>query len=177
MLNLNICSPCNNIRGEAHHKRADERADLLGGPQPPPPLLIQAFLSHTVKVHTGTIICPGGTIGDTHASWNSPHTTPLKPTRTERVCQLTPHVEISIMEMVCISRLEYWIEWTTNGWNHNGWPTDAEHAWKNLNTCTNSCRVLRQTYLGWCTVLQYVTKFANNSFKMLILKWSWKNKT
>lgn len=51
VLNLNICSPCDNIRGEAHHKRADERADLLGGPQPPPPLLIQAFLSHTVKGH------------------------------------------------------------------------------------------------------------------------------
>lgn len=54
LLNLshpNLCSPCNNIRAEADHKRADECADLLGGPQPPPLLLVQAFLAHTVKVH------------------------------------------------------------------------------------------------------------------------------
>lgn len=154
MLHLNIRSPCYNIRGEAHHKRADERADLLCGPQPPPPLLIQAFLTHTVKVHTGTIICPGGTIRDTHASWNSPHTTLPEPTGTERVCQLTPHVEISIMEMVCISRLEYWIEWTTNDWNHKGWLTDTEHAWRALN-CTEFLQSAAPTSLVWCAILQH----------------------
>lgn len=83
VINWNICSPCSNVRGEAHHKRANERADLLGGSQPPPPLLIQAFLPHTVKVHTGTIIWPGGSMGDPHASWNAPHTNLLGPSRTD----------------------------------------------------------------------------------------------
>ena len=46
---VNVCSPCDDIRAEAHHECADERADLLGGPQPPPLLLIQAFLSHAAK--------------------------------------------------------------------------------------------------------------------------------
>lgn len=48
---MNLHSPCGNIRGEAHHKCADEGADLLGGPQPPPLLLIQTFLPHTDKAH------------------------------------------------------------------------------------------------------------------------------
>lgn len=46
---VNVCSPRDDVRAEAHHERADERADLLGGPQPPPLLLIQAFLSHAAK--------------------------------------------------------------------------------------------------------------------------------
>lgn len=82
------CSPCNNVRGEAHHKGADECADLLGGPQPPPPLLIQAFLTHTVKVHTGAIICPGGRMGRvTRIMKRSAHKPPGA--IRDRVCVLT----------------------------------------------------------------------------------------
>lgn len=44
---LSLHSPRCDVRGEADHKRADEGADLLGGPQPPPLLLVQTFLSHT----------------------------------------------------------------------------------------------------------------------------------
>lgn len=50
-MTISICSPGNDIRGETHHERADERGDLFGGPQPPLLLLIQAFLSHTAKAH------------------------------------------------------------------------------------------------------------------------------
>lgn len=42
-------SPCGDVRGKADHKRADEGADLLSGPQPPSLLLVQAFLPHTGK--------------------------------------------------------------------------------------------------------------------------------
>lgn len=44
---LSLHSPRCDVRGEADHKRADEGADLLGGPQPPPLLLVQTFLPHT----------------------------------------------------------------------------------------------------------------------------------
>lgn len=126
MLNLNICSPCNNVRGEAHHKRADECADLLSGPQPPPPLLIQAFLPHTVEVHTGAIICPGGRMGDPHASWNGPHTNLLEPSGTDCVLSCG-NINYGY---VCILRMENWLEQTTNDWNHTGCLPDAEHARK-----------------------------------------------
>lgn len=104
------------------------------------------------------------------------HTTLPEPTGTERVCQLTPHVEISIMEMVCISRLEYWIEWTTNDWNHKGWLTDAEHAWTALN-CTEilqraapnfSCLMYRPSALPLILPLTHSTcKFGLTTRKML----------
>lgn len=48
---INLCSPCKDIRGEAHHKCANECTDFLGGSLPPPLLLIQAFLAHTAKAH------------------------------------------------------------------------------------------------------------------------------
>lgn len=48
---INLCSPRKHIRGEAHHKCANERTDLPGGSLPPPLLLIQAFLAHTAKAH------------------------------------------------------------------------------------------------------------------------------
>lgn len=51
MYMFSLCSPCEDIRGEAHHKCADECTDLLGGSLPPPLLLIQAFLAHTAKAH------------------------------------------------------------------------------------------------------------------------------
>lgn len=57
---MNLHSPCGNIRGEAHHKCADEGADLLGGPQPPPLLLIQTFLPHTDKAHRYHYLPRGG---------------------------------------------------------------------------------------------------------------------
>lgn len=44
---LSLHSPRCDVRGEADHKCADEGADLLGGPQPPPLLLVQTFLPHT----------------------------------------------------------------------------------------------------------------------------------
>lgn len=47
---LNLCSPCNDVRGETHHKCTDECTDLLGGPHSPPLLLVQTFLAHTNKV-------------------------------------------------------------------------------------------------------------------------------
>lgn len=48
---IDLCSPCNDIRCEAHHKCANECTDFLGGPLPPPLLLIQAFLAYTAKAH------------------------------------------------------------------------------------------------------------------------------
>ena len=48
---LHLRSPRDDVRAEAHHERADERADLLGGPLPPTLLFIQAFLAYTAKAH------------------------------------------------------------------------------------------------------------------------------
>lgn len=48
---IHFCSPCNDVGGETHHKCADESTDLLDGPLPPLPLLIQAFLANTAKAH------------------------------------------------------------------------------------------------------------------------------
>lgn len=109
MLNLNICSPCNNIRGEAQYKCADERADLLGGPQPPPLLLIQAFLPHTVKVHTGTIICPGGRMG-TFTSSHKAHGA-----IRDGVGAFTALTMAKYQSWICVNFKDgYWIEQPTN---------------------------------------------------------------
>lgn len=47
-----LSSPCDDIRREANQERANECADLLGGPLPPLLLLLQAFLANTVKAHS-----------------------------------------------------------------------------------------------------------------------------
>lgn len=61
---MNLHSPRGNVRGKAHHKCADEGADLLGGPQPPTLLLIQTFLPHTDKAHRYHYLPRGGSARD-----------------------------------------------------------------------------------------------------------------